>query len=200
MLNAYARAASLAAVALLLTLLAGVASAAVAVPGAATPTVAVQAEPANDATGFSFAVSAIRLLTPILQFKMEGYSGQHLLGGGFLAWGAPVTVSMDKKTQLEVGGHVGWFPLGTVRRGAGMVAQTMVLQSWGELQGVKATSYGVSGVLSASGRWTFDSNALVELQFGPSYIYSWSGLADSDQGSWLGEPGLLVNLWFGWSF
>lgn len=199
MRNAHARAASLAAAALSLTLLCGSAFAAPLANGV-TPTVAGTQAAANDATGFGVAVSAIRLLTPMLQLKLEGYSGQNLLGGGFVAWGAPVTEGMDEKTALEVGGFVGWFPLGTVRRGVGLVAQTMVLQAWGELQGVKVTSYGFSGVLSASARWTFASDALVELQGGPSYIYSWSGLADTDTGSWAGDPGLLFNLWFGWTF
>lgn len=196
--NAFARAASLAAAALLVTLLTGSALAATPLPAA--PTAANAVDPDNDTTGIAIAVSAIRLLLPMLQIKLEGLSGEHLVGGGFVSWGAPAAEGIDEKTQLELGGHVGYFPLGTVRRGAGLVAQTMVLQAWGKLQDLESTSYGFSGALFASGRWTFASNALVELQVGGDYLYSWAGLVGSDEGTWQGDFAGLVNLWFGWTF
>jgi len=188
------------------------ASAAPALPKGATPTPsAAKPAPAPPAaagktttalapTSLPVAVSAIRLLTPMLQFKVEGHLGEQLVAGGSFSWGSPKPAGLDNKSQVEVGAHCGWFPLGKASRGIGLVGRVRGLQSTGKLGKYDATSYGVSGTLFFSGRYTFDSNALVELQVGRDYLYSWAGVDDGGDGTWLGQGGTLANLWFGWSF
>ncbi len=186
--------------ALLFVLLPGsYALAAPTLPGQATPSVA--GPPAPAAThSVTAAVSAIRLLMPMLQVKAEGHLSDFMVLGGYAGWGAPSRDGLKSKSQLELGVHMGAYLLGNRHRGAGVVLQFRGLRAQGTLGELKSTSYGLSGTLFASGRFTFDSNAVVELQVGRDYLYSWVALNEGKQGDGQGQQGMLVNVWFGWSF
>ncbi len=181
---------------------------AVATPAAVTPTTAPTVkdasapaeEPAPVEQSVTIAMSALRLLVPMLQFKAEAHVGQRLVLGGYAGWGSPKRDGLDSKSQIEGGAHLGLYIFGNSHRGVGMMVQGRALQATGKMGELDSTSYGYSGTLSASVRYTFDSDAVLDFQVGRDYLYSWVALGEGEAGGGQGHGSTLVNLWFGWAF
>lgn len=153
-------------------------------------------------------VSLARLIAPMFQLKGDYVLNEHVFVGALAAIGSPAKDGLTSYDQHELGAHAGYFPVGTVRRGLGLVAQVRGYHSVGEQVGegddpsFTATGLGVSTSGFISARLQTSSSLVLQADAGLKFLYA-TGTADGDGGKSEASTkvmGRLLNFWVGFAF
>ena len=168
------------------------------------------AKPANtDALGrYTVNVSLSRIIAPMFQLKGDYALNEKMIAGVLLASGSPNRAALTSYSQHELGGHFGYYFLGSIRRGFGATGQVRGYLSSGEQDGSdggdKFTAEGSAFSASAfvSARYQTKSQLVLQADAGVSRLWT-SGTATGNGKSTEASgtvTGRLLNLWVGLVF